>query len=70
MLAPTSQSKGLEVVSLYYDDVPEQLIFDPLRLKQVLTNLMSNAIKFTASGNVIVRTMIEQQQGTTHSDLY
>jgi len=63
MLAPASQAKQLEVVSLYYSDVPEQLITDPLRLKQVLTNLVNNAIKFTPKGSVVVRTMIEQTQG-------
>ena len=63
MLDPSSSSKNLEVVSLFFADVPEQLIFDPLRLKQVLTNLISNAIKFTAEGSVVIRTMIEQQQG-------
>jgi two-component system sensor histidine kinase BarA len=63
MLAPASQAKQLEVVSLYYSDVPEQLITDPLRLKQVLTNLVNNAIKFTPKGSIVVRTMIEQVQG-------
>ncbi|MFT5007848.1 MAG: two-component system sensor histidine kinase BarA [Granulosicoccus sp.] len=63
MLNPASSAKNLEVVSLFYNDVPEQLIFDPLRLKQVLTNLISNAIKFTSDGSVVVRTMIEQHQG-------
>jgi len=63
MLDPASSAKNLEVVSLFYADVPEQLIFDPLRLKQVITNLISNAIKFTAEGSIVVRTMIEQQQG-------
>ena len=63
MLNPASAAKNLEVVSLFYNDVPEQLIFDPLRLKQVLTNLISNAIKFTNDGSVVVRTMIEQHQG-------
>ncbi len=63
MLAPASQAKQLEVVSLYYSDVPEQLITDPLRLKQVLTNLVNNAIKFTPKGSIVVRTMIEQAQG-------
>lgn len=63
MLAPASQAKNLEVVSLYYSDVPEQLITDPLRLKQVLTNLVNNAIKFTPEGSIVVRTMIEQAQG-------
>ncbi|WP_320826004.1 response regulator [Reinekea sp.] len=63
MLNPASSVKNLEVVSLFYADVPEQLMFDPLRLKQVLTNLISNAIKFTNDGSVVVRTMIEQHQG-------
>lgn len=63
MLAPASQAKQLEVVSLYYSDVPEQLVTDPLRLKQVLTNLVNNAIKFTPKGSIVVRTMIEQAQG-------
>lgn len=62
MLEPASSAKGLEVVSLFYADVPEQLVFDPLRLKQVLTNLINNAIKFTDEGSVVIRTMIEQQQ--------
>jgi two-component system sensor histidine kinase BarA len=62
MLEPASSAKGLEVVSLFYTDVPEQLVFDPLRLKQVLTNLINNAIKFTNEGSVVIRTMIEQQQ--------
>ena len=63
MLDPASSAKNLEVVSLFFADVPEQLVFDPLRLKQVLTNLLSNAIKFTNDGSVVIRTMIEQQQG-------
>ncbi|WP_108125954.1 response regulator [Saccharospirillum mangrovi] len=63
MLAPASQAKQLEVVSLFYSDVPEQVITDPLRLKQILTNLVSNAIKFTPTGSIVVRTMVEQAQG-------
>ncbi len=64
MLDPAAAAKQLEVVSLFYADVPEQLILDPLRLKQVITNLVNNAIKFTSEGGVVVRTMIEQQQGS------
>ncbi len=59
MLAPMAYEKHLEQVSLFYSDVPQQIIGDPLRLKQILTNLVNNAIKFTQRGEVIVRVMLE-----------
>jgi two-component system sensor histidine kinase BarA len=65
MMAPAGQDKGLELVSLVYRDVPADLIGDPLRLKQIITNLVNNAIKFTNKGSVIVRTMLEEQKQST-----
>lgn len=65
MMAPAGQDKGLELVSLVYSDVPPDLIGDPLRLKQIITNLVNNAIKFTNKGSVIVRTMLEEQKQNT-----
>ncbi|WP_421684319.1 response regulator [Stutzerimonas urumqiensis] len=59
ILAPAAHDKSLELVSLIYRDTPLSLVGDPLRLKQVLTNLISNAIKFTHEGSIVVRAMVE-----------
>jgi two-component system sensor histidine kinase BarA len=59
MLAPEAHAKALDVSSLIYSDVPDSLVGDPLRIKQILTNLINNAIKFTHQGNVVVRAMLE-----------
>ena len=65
MVAPMAHDKQLEVVSLVYGDVPSDLIGDPLRLKQIITNLVNNAIKFTETGNIILRTMLESLENKT-----
>lgn len=61
LMAPNAHEKGLELVPMIYSDVPEKIMGDHLRLKQIITNLANNAIKFTASGSVIVRIMLEKE---------
>ncbi|GGF63963.1 response regulator [Alteromonas lipolytica] len=57
-----AEEKGLEV--LFYCDarVPQRLIGDPLRLNQILTNLISNAIKFTEQGEIVLRVEVTHQE--------
>jgi two-component system sensor histidine kinase/response regulator len=49
-----AHSKGLELVAQVAPEVPERLVGDPLRLRQILTNLLGNAIKFTDSGEIVL----------------
>jgi signal transduction histidine kinase/CheY-like chemotaxis protein len=60
-LASRGQEKGIELIWHAMPEVPADVIGDPGRLRQVLTNLIGNAIKFTDHGEIVVRVQQEWQ---------
>src|SRR4029079_10973487 len=54
MFEPKIQEKNLELVKEYDDRIPEVLMGDPVRLHQIILNLVSNAVKFTSKGKITV----------------
>jgi two-component system, sensor histidine kinase and response regulator len=62
MMAIKADEKGLDFGCLIHHDVPSFLRGDPWRLRQVLTNLISNAIKFTTKGEVTLKAFLVHEQ--------
>ena len=63
LLAVRAASRGLEVIVDLAPDVPRAVLGDPGRLRQVLTNLIGNAIKFTKAGEIVVSVRVEPGAG-------
>ncbi|MBT5230271.1 MAG: response regulator [Methylococcales bacterium] len=61
LFMPKADEQEIDLVCLIGDDVPADLIGDPTRIGQVLTNLIGNAIKFTEEGEVVVSIGVTQQ---------
>ncbi len=64
ILAPDAQEKNIELVNYVEPCIPKNLLGDALRFKQVLSNLVSNAIKYSNSGNIIIDVSILQRLET------
>ncbi|MEW5799684.1 MAG: PAS domain S-box protein [Bacteroidota bacterium] len=64
LLVHKANEKKIELIDHIYNDVPALLRGDPTRLRQILTNLVGNAIKFTEHGEVLVRIQLEKDTPT------
>ncbi len=65
VLAMRAEQKGLELICEIEDEVPGNLLGDPGRLRQVLTNLIGNAIKFTAHGEISVAVKLRESHAAS-----
>jgi len=65
-----AEQKGIKLLCNISSDIPDQLLGDPLRLGQIITNFVSNAIKFTSKGKIAVLVSILTSSTEEYLDLY
>ena len=71
LLKPSAGKKGLDLMVDFDMFLPTRFVADPGRLRQILTNLVGNAVKFTESGHVLVRvTGIGEHTAEAHQDIH
>ncbi|EHQ89986.1 PAS domain S-box protein [Desulfosporosinus youngiae] len=70
MHSPRIEEKGLELNYTFSSTIPQFLVGDPNRLRQVLNNLISNAMKFTESGDITLKVRKVEERGKEHELLF
>ena len=65
-LAERAQRKGLHILADYDPSLPTAVMGDPIRIRQIVTNLLGNAIKFTQDGDVSVTVTLDSPASGTH----
>ena len=61
LLSPMANKKGIDLIPNTAVNVPRTMLGDPLRIKQMISNLISNAVKFTEEGYVLIKTNVENE---------
>jgi len=69
VFAEPAARKGVKLECKAAEDLPRALLIDRLRLRQILVNLVGNAVKFTDKGNIYTRVMWEKQETSSHITL-
>ena len=69
LMRAQAQRKGLDLTYEWSSDVPESIITDPARLRQLLTNLVGNAVKFTEQGSVCIMAHIDRHRSLLRVDV-
>lgn len=65
--APYADSAGLDLIAITAANIPRQVLGDPIRIKQIISNLVNNAIKFTKQGQVLIRTTIAAESAQDYT---
>ncbi|ACV62417.1 multi-sensor hybrid histidine kinase [Desulfofarcimen acetoxidans DSM 771] len=65
-----AQDKGLEIRVNFLDDIPQRFIGDSIRIRQILSNLLFNAVKFTMQGSVIISVSKRQEECHERDDIF
>lgn len=68
--APRAHTKGIRLIAHVSPEIEERVVGDPLRIRQVLTNLVGNALKFTATGEVRVGVSIDSETEETYTLMF
>ncbi|HAT8180076.1 TPA: response regulator [Legionella pneumophila] len=70
LASPNAHKKGIDLIPITDLNVPKTVLGDPLRIKQIISNLVTNAVKFTDHGYVLIRTKIEQETDKDYTLLF
>ena len=69
LLAQSAHEKNIELSLMVNEDVPKELIGDPMRLQQILINLIGNAVKFTEKGNIELQIQCPERKDDNHNNI-